>query len=769
MPLLWENTSSSSSTDYTTRMIESAWRRILAIAQNHLHEDRQQPSPGDSNSNTRHDSQRSSQEFYDRERRMVHALDTLFQLAYEGSGYLAFISTIISTLDSESPVAMAFLSHIIDRAALPSRETMASVSNVILDRLNKPSTRPFFSRRTTAASDWKQQCPQCGCDAAGSSSESLQQQQPSSSNTPNGKRAMGPSAVLRLNAASLWSLLAEKFAGDLCQELWHEQVGDLLLHLLADTGEDLRVRTFALIALEKFALTGPVKKAILKHPCNIRVILRAVVRECELAHQRIYLKTPYYYYSPSALSSSSTATTATNMSDVSTKSPLPSPRQKTKSSPWKHKDGIKSRLHNAWQDCKIHWDHLIHRKRQHQHHDVTLQQQLDDEKDTSSLDQDPIKRRASPIEFSSLNSFDTGFMPPEGKLRDEWTLYVQLAHCARWALDNVFADTSTSTTDSPTKLACSWDLTGLNVIMNTFDATAHWKLGGNGLELRNDRPHFESVRATACVKRGKWYYETLLLTNGIMQLGWATSRCRFIPEEGYGVGDDCNGFAFDTYRTAVWADGAAVYPQMRNKIQCRAGDVLGSFLDLDNGLCTYFINGCDLGLTVEFEHPSSRHHRFAGKSIGLGLYPAVSLTTHQHILLNFGDRPWMYPPPVSVKYKGVSEAGRLDDGYKNRILTHVHKKHQRTSAGGRSTDALLMSNTEHDDHQVMANSSSDDEEYDWDGPLCTICFSEPKNVVLLPCKHTGWGQRCADALDMCPLCRADIQDRVRTSSPVIKT
>lgn len=151
---------------------------------------------------------------------------------------------------------MAFLSHIIDRAALPSRETMASVSNVILDRLNKPSTRPFFSRRTTAASDWKQQCPQCGCDAAGSSSESLQQQQPSSSNTPNGKRAMGPSAVLRLNAASLWSLLAEKFAGDLCQELWHEQVGDLLLHLLADTGEDLRVRTFALIALEKFALTG---------------------------------------------------------------------------------------------------------------------------------------------------------------------------------------------------------------------------------------------------------------------------------------------------------------------------------------------------------------------------------------------------------------------------------------------------------------------------------------------------------------------------------
>lgn len=223
-----------------------------------------------------------------------------------------------------------------------------------------------------------------------------------------------------------------------------------------------------------YTYTGPVKKAILKHPCNIRVILRAVVRECELAHQRIYLKTPYYY-SPSALSSSSMATTATNMSDVSAKSPLPSPKHKAQS-PWTHKHGIKSRLQHAWHDCKTHWDHLFHRKKHH-HNDqpAALQNQSDDEKDTSSLDQDPIKRRASPIEFSSLNSFDTGFMPPEGKLRDEWTLYVQLAHCARWALDNVFgkyiyiciccvsfshtfvlyciADTSTSTTDSPTKVS----------------------------------------------------------------------------------------------------------------------------------------------------------------------------------------------------------------------------------------------------------------------------------------------------------------------------
>jgi hypothetical protein len=46
------------------------------------------------------------------------------------------------------------------------------------------------------------------------------------------------------------------------------------------------------------------------------------------------------------------------------------------------------------------------------------------------------------------------------------------------------------------------------------------------------------VRATANVKVGKWYYEVLALTDGIMQIGWATERCHFVPEEGLGVGDD---------------------------------------------------------------------------------------------------------------------------------------------------------------------------------------------------------------------------------------
>jgi hypothetical protein len=56
--------------------------------------------------------------------------------------------------------------------------------------------------------------------------------------------------------------------------------------------------------------------------------------------------------------------------------------------------------------------------------------------------------------------------------------------------------------------------------------------------MRNDQSYFESIRATACVFSGKWYFETLIFTNGIVHIGWSTFQSKFQPELGYGVGDD---------------------------------------------------------------------------------------------------------------------------------------------------------------------------------------------------------------------------------------
>lgn len=75
--------------DQAGRMVENSWKRILAIAQNHVQEFEQEDHhPQRSSNDTRRSRQQqldhSQTEFYDRERHMVHALDTLFTLAYEG-------------------------------------------------------------------------------------------------------------------------------------------------------------------------------------------------------------------------------------------------------------------------------------------------------------------------------------------------------------------------------------------------------------------------------------------------------------------------------------------------------------------------------------------------------------------------------------------------------------------------------------------------------------------------------------------------------------
>lgn len=84
--------------DQAGRMVESSWKRILAIAQNHVqefeqdensqrssHETRSTGASSDGQNVAAHNQSETSQtEFYDRERHMVHALDTLFTLAYEG-------------------------------------------------------------------------------------------------------------------------------------------------------------------------------------------------------------------------------------------------------------------------------------------------------------------------------------------------------------------------------------------------------------------------------------------------------------------------------------------------------------------------------------------------------------------------------------------------------------------------------------------------------------------------------------------------------------
>jgi hypothetical protein len=148
---------------------------------------------------------------------------------------------------------MAFLSHIIDRAALPSRDTMVSVSPVIISKLNKKPSR--IQRMISLLSG------RYKIERSASKREALRKQIFNNSANPSAPSLMATvqnseQTKLKLNAAILWSLLAEKFAGEMCLSLWHQDVGDMLMKSISDPQEDLMVRIFSLLALEKFALTG---------------------------------------------------------------------------------------------------------------------------------------------------------------------------------------------------------------------------------------------------------------------------------------------------------------------------------------------------------------------------------------------------------------------------------------------------------------------------------------------------------------------------------
>ncbi|KAM7401506.1 hypothetical protein PAMP_016815 [Pampus punctatissimus] len=62
--------------------------------------------------------------------------------------------------------------------------------------------------------------------------------------------------------------------------------------------------------------------------------------------------------------------------------------------------------------------------------------------------------------------------------------------------------------------------------------------------------NFSSIRATTCVYKGKWTYEVLISSQGLMQIGWCTLNCRFNQEEG--VGDTPDSYAYDGNRVRKW-------------------------------------------------------------------------------------------------------------------------------------------------------------------------------------------------------------------------
>ncbi|NXK77608.1 RN123 ligase, partial [Amazona guildingii] len=147
--------------------------------------------------------------------------------------------------------------------------------------------------------------------------------------------------------------------------------------------------------------------------------------------------------------------------------------------------------------------------------------------------------------------------------------------------------------------------------------------------------NFGSIRATTCVYKGKWIYEVLISSQGLMQIGWCTLNCKFNQEEG--VGDTPDSYAYDGNRVRKWNVTTTNYGK-----SWAAGDIVSCLIDLDEGTIAFCLNGMSLG--TAFDNIT--------RGAGMAYFPAISLSFKESVAFNFGSRPLRYPLHVQRGVEG---------------------------------------------------------------------------------------------------------------------
>ncbi|XP_075681116.1 RING finger and SPRY domain-containing protein 1-like [Dermatophagoides pteronyssinus] len=289
-------------------------------------------------------------------------------------------------------------------------------------------------------------------------------------------------------------------------------------------------------------------------------------------------------------------------------------------------------------------------------------------------------------------------------------LKYQLGFCAQWCLDNVF--TKKGRKFSYKKV----DYSNLNVILNVNDKTEFLKLSPDGLSARCDTYTFECVRSNYPVSSGIYFYEVILLTSGIMQIGWATKSTSFKNHEGSGVGDDAHSIAFDGCRRVIWHN---MTNYEHNLPLWNAGDIVGCLIDFTKKRFIFYLNGKKIEIGRKISNKINLV--FSDEPY----YAAASLMSYQHCHFNFGQSPFKYPPK-KYKFKDFNSEAIITnkDDYK------VIPMRVRIKACNKS----------------FSFSSSKKN-------LCNICCDKSANVRLKPCDHEGICSDCAIQMEQCPFCR----------------
>ncbi|KAI5710851.1 hypothetical protein M8J75_011965 [Diaphorina citri] len=187
-----------------------------------------------------------------------------------------------------------------------------------------------------------------------------------------------------------------------------------------------------------------------------------------------------------------------------------------------------------------------------------------------------------------------------------------------------------------------------------------------------------TAKANTALYKGKWQYEVQLGTCGIMQVGWCTVLCKFMAE--MGVGDTTHSYAYDGQRKKKWNVAAQNYGET-----WFAGDIIGTVIDLNEGTIEFYRNGFSMGIAFEKIQTGP----------GMAYFPAVSLSSGESVVANFGGSPFKYPlsgyePIQLAPLKESIKANIVLDWVRNLLTLEEMKPEFQTSSHSKVSEKALL-------------------------------------------------------------------------------
>ncbi|CAJ0595758.1 unnamed protein product [Cylicocyclus nassatus] len=174
--------------------------------------------------------------------------------------------------------------------------------------------------------------------------------------------------------------------------------------------------------------------------------------------------------------------------------------------------------------------------------------------------------------------------------------------------------------------------------LNLADRAMGLALSQDGLSCESRVP--KSWFGARCMggvhTRGKYYYEAKITRDGLCRVGWSTLRASL----DLGAEDESFGF------------GGTGMKSTQRKFEkygesFTTGDVMGCYLDLDNGRIWWSKNGKEFEIAFRLDAKYSSPHA--------ALHPAV-LVQNSSLQLNFGDTPFAFPPKDGFIAVGKAES-----------------------------------------------------------------------------------------------------------------